>query len=702
MSIEEYIKQQYPNASSVEAITVDGVVKGYFATGINGYDQLYIPTSALNNSNVGMVSYIPGAGGSGNDAAALRDRIHSGNPPDYIITIASSCGDKQNCMNTGYQAAQALNANVTNNVTVCFSASGYIGLEHTEEFLRSHPDVSSTVISCEPYPYGSSNVYNCDADHISAMVQNGTKVIFVAPKNFHINMQDEISHLNQNGLDAYWLQTNYSGTHGDTHVATSRDILSSGILDYILGYSDDFNHEPGGKNYSPGYDLIGYDEKTGQYVRISYEELIQSGVGVVRIPDISKLKAVDNFEIKTKESPVPSKYAGLKNLTTDAKIESKSGRKISSDYEFVSTSMNKLKSQIKNSSFLTGLTNLGFRSSSGIPGCIAGYINTYFDIVGSLMNSLSMEADAIISYGQAYVDMEDDMKKGVDKIGTIEETDNSSKYIPIGLPEETEEPEKPGNTNPNPSTPNGGNSGSGTPSGGGSSSGTPSGGGSSSGTPSGGGSSSPGQSTPTTPTTPTTTTTATTPTEDPIVEVVPTTPTQPTAAPVVTTPEPVYYTPQTPAPVYQAPEPAAPVVETPASTTDNMAPTDIAVEGDAIKGETIIGGMPEIDVPKKENNITQIPVSSEPIPTSSSKKGNGILPVVAGLSVAAAAGIGAKAYIDHKKNNEISGDDYSGDYEYDSDNDMEFQYKEDSDPEFQENEEIESYTSRNTDDLLGM
>jgi hypothetical protein len=98
--------------------------------------------------------------------------------------------------------------------------------------------------------------------------------------------------------------------------------------------------------------------------------------------------------------------------------------------------MNRLKTLIKNTSCLggggKGFKNMGFRSSSGIPGCIMGYINAYLDIVGSLMNSLSLEADAVISYGQAMVDMDEDMKKNAGNIGEVVEVDQNNKLINIG------------------------------------------------------------------------------------------------------------------------------------------------------------------------------------------------------------------------------------------------------------------------------
>lgn len=55
----------------------------------------------------------------------------------------------------------------------------------------------------------------------------------------------------------------------------------------------------------------------------------------------------------------------------------------------------------------------------------------------------------------------------------------------------------------------------------------------------------------------------------------------------------------------------------------------------------------------KEGNSYKLPTSTKPVApttTTTSSKGNGVIPVLAGLSAAAAAGIGAKAYMDRKNN----------------------------------------------------
>ena len=56
----------------------------------------------------------------------------------------------------------------------------------------------------------------------------------------------------------------------------------------------------------------------------------------------------------------------------------------------------------------------------------------------------------------------------------------------------------------------------------------------------------------------------------------------------------------------------------------------------------------------------KIPTSS--IPVSTKKNGSSVIPIAAGLSAAAAAGIGAKAYMDYKKNNDTDDEEYDEEF----------------------------------------
>jgi len=111
------------------------------------------------------------------------------------------------------------------------------------------------------------------------------------------------------------------------------------------------------------------------------------------------------------------------------------------------------------------------------------------------------------------------------------------------------------------------------------------------------------------------------------------------------------------------------------------------------------------DIIKKGSNYTKIPSSSSAI-NSKSSGGSAVIPIAAGLTAAAAAGIGAKAYLDRKNNNDVGEDDFYGD-EWDGDENLEIdygdsgeeQYLDDDDYGYQATENTESYSARTNDEL---
>ena len=91
----------------------------------------------------------------------------------------------------------------------------------------------------------------------------------------------------------------------------------------------------------------------------------------------------------------------------------------------------------------------------------------------------------------------------------------------------------------------------------------------------------------------------------------------------------------------------------------------------------------------KEGNKYKLPTSSRPTTTPqtpTTSKGNSVIPVLAGLSAAAAAGIGAKAYMDRKKNNDNESDEEFKSEDWSDNNDINIEYQE---PVTQEAETLE-------------
>lgn len=91
----------------------------------------------------------------------------------------------------------------------------------------------------------------------------------------------------------------------------------------------------------------------------------------------------------------------------------------------------------------------------------------------------------------------------------------------------------------------------------------------------------------------------------------------------------------------------------------------------------------------KEGNKYKLPTSSRPTTTPqtpTTSKGNSVIPVLAGLSAAAAAGIGAKAYMDRKKNNDNESEEEFKSEDWSDNNDINIEYQE---PVTQEAETLE-------------
>lgn len=109
----------------------------------------------------------------------------------------------------------------------------------------------------------------------------------------------------------------------------------------------------------------------------------------------------------------------------------------------------------------------------------------------------------------------------------------------------------------------------------------------------------------------------------------------------------------------------------------------------------------------QRGRTTKIPTSSVPIQPTVKSTGNSVIPIAAGLSAAAAAGIGAKAYIDHKNNSsyddidteEWSEDDSLLEIDESSENEPEELSSED---EYTYQEETEKYGARNNEELADL
>lgn len=417
MSLVDQLKATYGNVQKLS----NG---GYYAYNRRG-DRLYIPPNY--SGNVSLLSYLPGTGGEDPDANVLKKRITSGDPPPYAIAISADCKDKNNTLERAYSVLTSSGINVNQAATVSFSASGGVGFERMNAFLKRHPNVSGVMLCNNAYGMNSYVRYK----DTSGLRANQTPIILIDPKG-----RDETINANKSmaaaGLNGYWMQIGYN-----KHPEINRDMLANKMVDYVLGFTSDFgrNRTAGG---SCGYNLIKYDPKTKQFVQANFSDMVN---GNVTVGGINSFRAADGFKVG-EESRATTGNKVLSYLT-DLSLKSESGT-VKTCYAQANDAMNNIRGVIKSTNFLANSSNLTLRSSSGIPGCINEYLNTYYDLVNELLTSLAFQTESIQSYVQAYVDMDNDLNGDVSKIKetAFESTTPQTSYDPS----KEEQENKPKNT----------------------------------------------------------------------------------------------------------------------------------------------------------------------------------------------------------------------------------------------------------------
>lgn len=114
------------------------------------------------------------------------------------------------------------------------------------------------------------------------------------------------------------------------------------------------------------------------------------------------------------------------------------------------------------------------------------------------------------------------------------------------------------------------------------------------------------------------------------------------------------------------------------------------------------------DIVLKGKKVIKTPTSTKiSTPTTTTSKGNSVIPIAAGISAAAAAGLGAKAYLDRKKNNENGEDDDFGTEEWSEGDNINLEYEEPKDDEqyldddyaYETTEPVERYGAKTNDEL---
>ena len=287
-----------------------------------------------------------------------------------------------------------------------------------------------------------------------------------APENYTY-----VKALNEHGANVYLVKCK-----GSSHDQLSTYPLQQGLFNVTGGSTEEaIAYLSENENYLSIERCVDVDSNTWETV--SAEDVcnsIASGRnGGLYMPDFSQYMMSDDFTITPYDSNVMNTFSpltsmgalGISYLTNPELQGSLHDTNIISDLSFVSQYMSNIRSNIGQTSFLSSLQGLSFRGSDGIPACLNGFIEAYFNAVGALLNELAQETSSVISFAQAYADMDADFGNKAGQINAVDADGNVTPVNPLSYskpsvttPASVSGAPTGGNINPTPSTVTGSNS----------------------------------------------------------------------------------------------------------------------------------------------------------------------------------------------------------------------------------------------------
>ncbi len=392
----------------------------YHAVASNG-DEMYLNP---NDPNVNLHVYLPGLGGGKHRVTnSFRSIMESSTTPSYSLVLANQWEDRKQILTQTYNALRSCGYNLNELEVSGNSASGGTAISRTASFLLKHPEYADRTAIILNDAYNMERSYTKDQQRV--LLDNQIPIIFVTPsRKYSVYGSNRVrawtTPFTSKGFNVICFDSNDTG-----HNELSEYCFVNRIPEYIFGLTNEVGNN--GKVRAANYKAYKYNPQTKQYERV---ELSSAQLkSIFRVENIESFDSryyttADRFNIVNEDLDAFHNFSDLKDLK-DVSINLPNNlanaETIKNDVQFVTSSMNAIRSQVKSSSFLNNVALPKFRSYSGIPGCIGEYIDKYYDYIGDLMDLVVEETDAITSLAQVMVDMDNDIAERGEALGTVKE-----------------------------------------------------------------------------------------------------------------------------------------------------------------------------------------------------------------------------------------------------------------------------------------
>ena len=424
MDTGEILRQRYGAAN----VTLKD--NGFYYVRTNGKDncdELFVPQ--VLDSTTKLYGYLPGAGGSGNDAKQLRELMSGKNPPNCVVAIARKSTDPNNILEQATDVIKASGSQVNGVLVQTFSAGGYNGYVKLDRYIGNHPEVgdSAVLLTIDGGYKGVKTEYRLQLSDLKNLIKYQVPILRQNPGKSVYNIKEgALAGLNIIGVYGW----EHTPKTSNGHVAQNINAFDNGIGLYLLGEKDEIS--------AKYYKYYLYDEKTGKVYDVDpsiVEQMrIEGSIGYANLEDATAalFTKAGAFEIKSSLSAASTNNKVLTELN-DLSYGKQFG-KVATQYDFVLSNINSIRGEVKDSKYLSNLKVQTYRGGKGVPAIINTKIEKYFGVISTLLRNIEKETRAVLTVAEAWMLLDRDIANQLET-GKIVELD-----IPADLDPPKEDP----------------------------------------------------------------------------------------------------------------------------------------------------------------------------------------------------------------------------------------------------------------------
>ncbi len=283
--------------------------------------------------------------------------------------------------------------NLTNNQLINggFSAGFGYGTRTLAHYLEETPVTDRQVLIAVD---GVINpTANLESSELQTLKDNNTMIISYSQQR---HFQNQAKLLKESNLPIiYVVDESIPAEVSDDvywgyHDQVAKDFFEKGVYKSII----DFSQGKGDINLPSGFSLKYYDPTTGEIKTITKEE-------ATKILNITKTSSEGISSLRL------SKLSSIQDL------------KLESNNEVLENKLNEIRSEIRNTNFLTANTSLSFESTTKIPSEIKNVVNSYIEGSLSLLEKLESETTQFAKIGSSIVELDQETAKESENLSNL-------------------------------------------------------------------------------------------------------------------------------------------------------------------------------------------------------------------------------------------------------------------------------------------